>query len=149
MKKWLMVLISLSSLSAMAAEKLGSKCGLTDFKEDGEWKLVKSVDLGRARDSKIQELPTLTKQQLIIAAKELAKRHAKEGLEINNTLGAVGNLRGNSEGGDLSVDYYKVKNLKITEVVHYPGGNPYGVFFIQGTRRIQAYDEDSTVYCKE
>ncbi len=148
MKQLLLVLISIGSLSAMATNKLGSKCGLTNFKEDGKWKLLNRIDLGTAKDSKIQELPTLIKQQIIIAAKKIANKREEEGLDIKNTLDAVNNLRNNSEGEDLSIDYYKVKELKITEVVHYPGGNPVGVFFIQGTTHIQAYDEDSTIICK-
>lgn len=143
------ILLSLClSISAFATSRLGSKCGLTDsMGEEGWEKVGKWTELSRATDEKISKLPTLMKQQLIITAKEEAARF-KEEVEIKNTLDAVKYLRENSEAGDLYLQDQRVKGKVYTEVVHFPGGNPYGAIFAKGSLRVIAFNQDDTLYCK-
>ena len=136
-------------MNSFGSSRLGSKCGLTDDKNDS-WARTKSLNISTWSDARISELPTLTKQQIIIAAKDLTE--GPDGLaadiEIKNTIDAVKVLRQNSEGGDVYVMYYKVNRLDITEVLHYPGGNPVGIIFKTGSKRIHAENGDDTIICR-
>lgn len=147
MKFQIVSLALLLSFSSMAASKLGSKCGLTDSKDD-EWLGVgRSINLTSAKSAFINALPTLTKQQLIIAAKEYIKGGGEEA-DIQNTVDAVNYLRQYSDGHSLSVSNYQVINSRVTEVLHYPGDNPNGVIFRTGTRTVVAYNGDDTILCR-
>ena len=133
------------AINAQAAYVPGSQCGLTDKAGDG-WVTTKSFDLRQASEERISELPTLTKQQLIIAAKELAGKPASS--EIKSTVDAVNYLRNNSVGEDLVIVHFNYAGEKFTHILHYPGDNPYGVIFEQGTRHIVALNSDDSVSCK-
>lgn len=133
------------ALNAHAAYVPGSQCGLTDEAGDG-WVTTKTIDLRDASEERINELPTLTKQQLIIAAKALAVK--EEAQKIKSTIDAVEYLREASSGADLDVIHFSYKGGKFTQVLHYPGDNPYGMIFEQGTRHIVADNTDGSVNCK-
>lgn len=134
------------AVNLFADSKPGSKCGLTDSKDDA-WKETKSISLTDASNSRINNLPTLVKQQLIIAAKEFADFGEGSNV-IKNTVDAVNYLRANSDANTLSVVYYNVKRLKVTEVLHYPGDNPNAAIFLTGTRTIIAYNGDDSITCR-
>ena len=137
------------ALNSFGSTRFGSKCGLTNAKDES-WTRTKSFNISSWSDARITGLPTLTKQQIIIAAKDLTK--GPDGLvadiEIKTTIDAVNVLRGNSEGGDVYVMYYKVNRLDVTEVLHYPGGNPVGIIFKTGWKRIHAENGDDTITCR-
>lgn len=146
MKVSLIVVAFVFSAFANAAAKPGSKCGLTDFKTSA-WVEAKSLDLRSANNDRLNALATLTKQQLIITAKHFAQKWG-ESNNFYNTLQAVNYLRSHSVGKDLNVVYYNVRGNRVTEVVHYPGDNAYGVIFETGTRTVVAYDGDESIDCK-
>ena len=150
MKRWLLVLVSATSICGMAtASRLGYQCGLTDSKDDS-WKRTKSLNVSRWSEAQIDGLPTLTKQQIIIAAKDLTQgpNGLSADIEIRSTIDVVHVLRGNSEGGDVYVMYYDVRALSVTEVLHYPGGNPVGILFETGSKHIHAENGDDTITCR-
>ena len=142
MKLTLLALFFVVSLNAMA----GSECGLTDSKDES-WVELKSVDLTRASNARINALPTLTKQQLIITAKTF-NDFGNGPSEINNTVDAVEYLRQNSDGLHLSVNNYRVNRRLVTEVLHYPGDNANAAIFKTGTRTIIAFNGDDSITCK-
>ncbi len=133
------------AFSAFGSYIPGSKCGLTDTTSDN-WEHSRSVDLSRANEEQINALPTLTKQQLIIAAKYEAKKFS-EG-EIHNTVEAVEYLRHNSDAKTLTVEHFAYREQRFTQVLHFPGDNPYGVIFTQGTLHVVAYNSDDSIDCK-
>ena len=134
------------AFSAIGANKLGSQCGLLDSFEGEQLKAIgKGVQLDLSTPSdKVRKLPTLTKQQLIIAAKYFANENG-ESIEIKNTQDAINFLSG-SDG--INVDSFKVNKLRVTEVMYYPGENPYSVVFLLGTTHILAFGQDGTVVCR-
>ncbi len=149
MKALLLMTLSLVTLHGQAADRWGSKCGLTDGKDDVTWKSVgQDQALTHATDQELNSLPTLTKQQLIIAAKEAAKEREDNAAVFKNTVQAVKYLRENSESEDVYVRNYKVKKLVVTEITFWPGGNPYGYIFLSGTTRLIAFNQDDSVACK-
>lgn len=149
--KWLSFLfLSTLSLHAFGDHKPGSQCGLTDEKNDTTWTKTKSLFVSEWKEEKVKQLDTLTKQQLIIAAKDLTKGEdgfATE-IKIKTTWDAINALRENSEGEDVAVEYYSVNNLSMTQVVFYPGGNPVGVLFKTGTKKIYATNSDDHIECR-
>lgn len=151
MKNLMTVFLVLTmALPAMARQQFpkkakpayGSQCGLTDLYGDDSWRESgKGIDLRSASPSTIAQLPTIIKQQLIIAAHH-------QGEEQNlNTLGAVEFFREFSEGGDLSISHFRVNGELFTQVLFYPGGNPGGSIFRYGQLRIIADISDSDVVC--
>ncbi len=144
----LFTLITVIALNLFAAErtKFGSECGLADdindLKEVGRF-----ISLDHASDTKINSLPTITKQQLIITAKDIAADFGHRE-PIKTTLDAVSVLRSFSEGGGLSVQDYLSKGVRYTSVQFYPGGNPVGLIFKAGTRHAVASNGDETLTCK-
>lgn len=144
MKLFSIALLALIT-SAHAAE-LGSKCGLLDTNESDEWRSAgRSISLDADTSAEeLAALPLLTKQQLIIAAKYFANESDSD-VEIRNTFEAVQYMSG-SDG--INVQNYQVKRRRITEVMTYPGENPYSVIFKRGTKQVIAYGKDGTVYCK-
>lgn len=106
--------------AALAANKPGSKCGLTDNADDDSWiEVGPEYNLSRANKKTIERLPTLVKQQLIITAKQFSKDD--EDTMIENTLQAVYYLR---QGDGLNVYDFKVKGKRYTQVLTYPGDIP-------------------------
>ncbi len=143
--KYLLSIMLTFSLAASAANKLGSQCGLLDTNESDDWKVASdTLSLNGSSDPKIKTLATLTKQQLIISAKYFAKQDGSE-VEIKNTQQAVEYLSG-PDG--LTVSSVTVGNKHLTEVMYFPGENPYSVVFMAGTIHVLAYGKDGTVYCK-
>lgn len=147
--KWLLVLVSFTNLSLFATPKWGSECGLTDDKNDEAWIQVgRTLDLRKASPDKLQALPTLTKQQIIITAKDEAKDRGDDASSIKDTEQAAEYLKANSESQDIQVANFKVKKLKVTLVSFWPGGNPYAHIFLYGTRHVIAFNQDDTIACK-
>jgi len=149
MKALLLITLSLVTLNLQASIRWGSQCGLTDAKDETEWKSVsENQRLTQATAQELNSLPTLTKQQLIITAKDEAKDRDDDASAIKNTVQAVKYLRENSESEDVDVRNYKAKKLRVTEISFWPGGNPYGHIFLSGTTRVIAFNEDDSVACK-
>ena len=145
----LLITLSLVTFTVQSADRWGSQCGLTDGKDDVAWKSIgQDQQLTQATDQELKNLPTLTKQQLIIAAKEVAKEREDHFLVVKNTVQSVKYLRENSEAEDVYVRNYKVKKLLVTEISYWPGGNPYGYIFLSGTTRLIAFNQDDSVACK-
>jgi hypothetical protein len=149
MKKSFLILAALTlSFSAQARDmRFGSECGLVD--SSGDEALVdvgRPRSLGRATDAQIHALPTLVKQQLIIAARHLIDEHVA--VEFRDSVEAANCLREGSEAGDLSVYDFRVNGRRYTQVMTYPGGNPYGVIFLAETRTVVAFTQDSDIVCK-
>ena len=135
--------LAVFSLTLSAAWKPGSKCGLVDNTED--YKQVRTLNLDQPEREKIAVLPTLTKQQLIIAAKATAKDMHEE-VEIKNSYDAALYLeRGR---GDLSVITATAGKTKVTEIRAYPGDNAYGFLFVRGTNRIVGLNSDDDIVCR-
>ena len=149
MKTFSFIFAAFLALNAFGSSKLGSKCGLTDAKDDS-WTTTKTLNISKWSDARISELPTLTKQQVIITAKDLTQGPTGLATEIDikNAIDAVTVLRENSESGDVYIKYYDVKRLAVTEVLLYPGGNPVGIIFKTGSKRIHAENGDDTVTCR-
>lgn len=145
--KHLSVLFLVASFTfpTFASYTPGSKCGLTDATSE-DWEQSKSVDLSNANSTEINALPTLTKQQLIIAARYRATRFSET--EIRNTVQAVEYLRHNSDAHTLSVDHFAYRGERYTQVLHFPGDNPYGVIFKRETAHVVAYNSDDSISCK-
>jgi hypothetical protein len=62
MKALLLITLSLVTLNVQAVDRSGSKCGLTDGKDDVAWKSVgQDQQLTLATDQELKNLPTLTK----------------------------------------------------------------------------------------
>ena len=149
MKALLLITLSLVTFNLQAGDRWGSQCGLTDDKNETDWKSVgKDLKLTLATDEELNSLPTLTKQQLIITAKAEAKERDEDAVAIKNTVQAVKYLRENSESEDVYVRNYKVKKLNVTEISFWPGGNPYGHIFLSGTTHVIAFNQDDSVACK-
>jgi len=141
-----LLLVLFFGINASAAYIPGSECGLTDMTSD-DWEFSHTYELSNADANQINALPTLTKQQLIIAAKDTASRFSK--VKINNTVEAVEFLRHNSDARSLSVENFAYRGERFTQVLHFPGDNPYGVIFERGTRHVVAYNSDDSISCKE
>ncbi len=143
------VVVGLTLLaSPVFAAELGSQCGLTDFKDDS-WKQTKLISLSRADEEKVSNLDTKTKQQIIITANHYsASGFGEAPKKFRSTWEAVEFMRGNSEAGDMAVVYYNVNGVRVTEVLHYPGGNPVGIIFPTGSRTMLAENGDDTITCK-
>ena len=142
----LLVLFSLV-LAITANAKPGSQCGLTDSIDDS-WITTARRSLTDASDRTISNLPTLTKQQLIIAANEESKRRG-ENEKFQSAVEAVDYLRESSTSNDVTIIHMEVDGRRMVTLVEiYPGENPYGSIFAQGTRRVIAYEKDSSVECK-
>lgn len=142
MKFVLFVSVFALSLSA-SPRKLGSECGLVDSTEGEDFVVTRTIGLDHATATKVNNLPTLTKQQLIIAAKETAKGDV-DAPEIYNTWQAVQYL--NQRG--LTIVHAEAGERKVTEIRSYPGDNPYGPIFLQGTKKIVAFEQDGDIVCK-
>ena len=147
MKKLSVLFLVGASLTSFGADRLGSKCGLTDDFDDS-WVQTKQINLSQAPQSKVKKLSRLTKQQFIITAKYFAKEKNKTSGSIHNTQQAVEWLANDSEAADVDVTYYNVNDASVTQVIHYPGGNPYGVIFQTGSKTIVAYNQDGAIVCR-
>ncbi|MEO5971025.1 MAG: hypothetical protein ABIQ95_13940 [Bdellovibrionia bacterium] len=141
---WLAVFI-LSTNTVFAETRWGSECGLTDQKDDSWVEVGKGLNLQKLTKAEIRNLPTLTKQQLIIMAKEFAKG-SEDNVPINCAIEAVDYLKGTDDGPYIST--YLVRGKKYTEVLIYPGDNPIGVIFKQGTVSIVADNGDDSIACR-
>lgn len=146
MFKTLIVMASFFAATAsFAAGELGSQCRLTDDNANHTWEEIPNdtfdSDLSHATRRQIEKLPTLVKQQLIIAVRIQAEEVVK------SAYAAVQLLREASSDGDLYVYHLKINGRKYTVVKHYPGDNPYGVIFAYGTTRAVAVMSDSDVIC--
>ncbi len=116
-------------------------CGLPESSSDDRMvDLPGSIDLGRATKTDVEELDSLTRQQLVIAARTL-------GINAHGTWQAVLEFRDASEAGDLYVGHFRVGRDRFTRISYYPGGNPGGVIFKKGTRTAIATIDDSTLSC--
>lgn len=133
-------------MSSFGANIPGSQCGLTDTTSDN-WEHTKWIDLATAGAEQINALSTLTKQQLIIAAKYEAAKYSES--KIYNTVQAVEYLRHNSDARFLRVEHFTYREQRFTQVLHFPGDNPYGVIFEQGTLHVVAYNSDDSISCRE
>lgn len=144
MKKLILSIALLFAVNAAAETRYGSKCGLFDYSGDfwEQAETIRTLSFNKKSDEEISSLPTLTKQQLIIAAKVLTEEK-----NIKGAAQAVRALRGYSSDG-VAVTYYRLKGKNYTEVIAYPGDNPYAVLFITGSRSIVAHIQDSDVVCK-
>lgn len=145
MKKILFITLSLGILADVyaAPTKWGSKCGLTDSKD--QWAQVsKTQHLDRLNATQASALPTLLKQQLIITAKHFVNENSDH-LSINSAYEAIQYLK-ISQGPDVSE--YQVRGRRYTEIRGYPGDNPYGVIFQMGTLTVVAYNEDDSIRCR-
>ncbi len=143
--KYLLSMLLTFSLVASAENKFGSQCGLIDTNESKDWIVAPgSLSFVSSSDPKIKRLSTLTKQQLIITAKHFAAENSNEEA-INNTRDAVEYL---VSSGELTISSVRVGNKRLTEVMYFPGENPYSVIFKAGTTHVLAYGKDGTVYCK-
>ncbi len=149
MKALLLISVSLLPFELKAADRSGSDCGLTDFRNVDEWlSLGEQQILTQMTDQELSRLATLTKQQLIITAKEETKARDTNPAVIKNVVQAVKYLRENSESEDVHVTLYKVNKLVVTEIAFWPGGNPYGYVFLRGTTRLIALNQDDEVSCR-
>lgn len=143
--KYLFSILLTFSLVASAENKFGSQCGLIDTNESSDWIVAPgSLSVVSSSDPKIKKLATLTKQQLIITAKYFADE-VGNGVAIHNTRDAVEYL---VSSGELTVSSVRVGSKRLTEVMYFPGENPYSVIFKAGTTHVLAYGKDGTVYCK-
>lgn len=116
-------------------------CGLPGL-QDESWQVVgKRYLLDRASPKEVAALPTLVKQQLIIAAKASFQSEEKP---IKNTAAAVGLLQ--KDDGPYVINYL-VNGRIITQVETFPGDNRYGVIFEAGTLHIIAENGDDSIFC--
>ena len=149
MKALLLISVSLLPFELKAADRSGADCGLTDFRNVDEWiSLGEQQILTQMTDQELSRLATLTKQQLIITAKEETKARDTNPAVIKNVVQAVKYLRENSESEDVHVTLYKVNKLVVTEIAFWPGGNPYSYVFLRGTTRLIALNQDDEVSCR-
>lgn len=128
-----------------ATLNLNANASMCSDLESLDWQKLgaKGFDLQDYDDKKVARLPTLTKQQIIIAAKKMA---AEEDVStITNTESAVKYLL--EAGFELSVSHFTVNGKEFTEVKHWPGDNPYGIIFLKDTLHIVAANEDGSIAC--
>lgn len=149
MKLFSFVLIGLIAVGGFGFDRTSSGCGLTKTK-NGSWIATKSLNLSMWSDSKINHLPSLTKEQIIIATKELVsfRDELTEDRGVKTAVDAIKTLSDLSESNDVVMVYYKVNNRSVTEIRYYPGGNPYGIIFETGSTEILADNEDDTISCR-
>lgn len=155
-----LVSVLASSLAAAAPRQLkqpaprpqGSECGLIDFADDlfgDDATLIdKPLSLDRLSDAELRALPTLIKQQIVIAAMRLLTESAEKFQDEND--GVVTAVRLLAEAGsEANYASYRAYGSAFSEVVFYPGDNRYGAIFQFGSRSILALIEDSSVVCAE
>ncbi len=145
MKKFILLMTLISSSMALAAisPKWGAECGLTDAKDDS-WKELKSYNLNSASEEELAKLPTLVKQQVIVAAKYFASDDPS--VKIYGTNDAVEFLR-RSDGPYIT--HYLVGGKRFTEVLSFPGDNPVGLVFAYGSLHVVAKNGDNDIMCRE
>jgi hypothetical protein len=129
---------------AHAQTRWGSECGLTDMKDETWVEISKYQNLALYSEGQIRQLATVTKQQVIITAKEFAKA-SEEKIPINNTLDAVNYLKPN-QGPYIS--NFLVNGEEYTEVLSYPGDNPVGMIFKRGSTVVVATNNDDSIECR-
>jgi hypothetical protein len=146
MRLALLVFLFAGSLSASPVSgKAGSYCGLVDSTTEEAGFIETAVrSLNQASRATIEKLPTLTKQQIIIAAKLMSEGDT-DAPEIKNTFDAVEYMR---RADGPAIIHAKAGDTKVTEIRSYPGDNPVGPIFLQGTKRIIAFDNDQDISCK-
>lgn len=134
-------------LSSQAQSKQISKCGLPEFHED-TLKPIKTLDLSRMKAVEISALPLLTRQQIIISARELVRQGFDITDPVTDTLSAIRALKESSEGQDVFISDFSMNGIQVTFVEYFPGGNQYGIYFRHGTKTIIAFNGDGTITCK-
>lgn len=138
--------IFIALVPALFAYTPGSKCGLTDQVDDS-WTYGRYLELGPDSPVKISSLPTRTKQQLIVTAKDYINGGG-DYAEINSSKDAVNYLRKSSEGGDLYVSDFSYQGHSYTQVYSYPGGNQYGLIFKRDSLNVVAENADGSIECR-
>ena len=140
----IIVLISLIGVMGFATSKWGSECGLTDDKDESWKEISRPLYVGRLKAAKIAKLPTLTKQQIIITAKDFAKGD-DDAPKIKKTVEAIEYLK---RADGPYVTNYQVRGRRYTEVIAYPGDNPVGLVFEYGSRHVVASNGDDSIECR-
>ena len=75
--------------SVKRSRQLGSQCGLLDSNEADEWKVVgQPISLSNTKSETLSSLSTLSKQQIIIAAKYFVKT-AGDAEKVKSTAEAL------------------------------------------------------------
>lgn len=127
-----LLMMTLISFSAQAKISYGSECGLIDSADEFE---VHGSSLKLSEKSKLS---------------------TRQGLQIKATLEDGANLTDNealaaliesSEGGDVYYQTGKFESKSYEVVRYYPGGNPYGAIFKQGSTKPLAFIQDSDIVC--
>jgi hypothetical protein len=127
--------------SAFASDEL-SECGLPKYSgSDLMIDVPGTISLNDASKQDVQDLDSLSRQQLFLAGKILSYQ------DLKGTWDAVVSLREASEANDLAIAHFRVGSQRFTQVIHYPGGNPVGVIFKKGTRTAVAVIGDSDIDC--
>lgn len=139
-----LAILTLTLPSAYAGRRpLGSSCGLVDYSGDD---LIQDVEGSfQSLSSKRLKLSTLQKQQVIVAAKALSVQEEQTS-EIENTAQALEILNDMTSDGAF-IGKITIKGKAYDQVMTYPGDNPVGVIFKEGTVHIVAYINDSDVDC--
>lgn len=133
---------STCELKSIKQTKLpGQYCGLTEDSSE-DWKEVKerSLDFSKMNDAKIAALPSVTKQQLVLAAKEIDSK-------VTTAVEAVALLKDSSESEDLYYNVFEYDGVTYNEVLIYPGGNASGLIFKDGSLSVHAFNGDGSIEC--
>ena len=88
---------------------------------------------------------SLQKLQIIESAKRILRDNrlpVPRGMRLQD---AINELTLDSEGGDAYLNIFRFKGIVYTEIVYYPGGNPYGYVF-KGSR-VVARRTDGDLLC--
>lgn len=144
MKKIFLTFGFFLSITSISYAQSASECELSEKKDESWIEVEETLNLEKYSSSEINLLATVTKQQVIITAKKIAKDNAEE-IVIKGTLDAV-NFLNQSEGPYIS--NYTVNGKNYTEILAYLGDNPVGLIFERGTTRIIAYNNDETISCQ-
>lgn len=126
----------------------GSECSLTD-NVDETWKYddSKEIALGQMTAAKVQKLPLVIRQQLIIAAKDSFKFMGEAVPEGFGTAEALAHLKDVSSGDEVYHFTVEVNGKMYEEIRTYPGDNASGLIFVKGTTRIVATNGDDNILC--
>ena len=148
MKSFLALLVFMPLFSQAANN--AARCDLPVETGDEQFEDVgKALDIRAMNKYQLESLPTIIKQQLIIAA------HADDSDDNNiklvftnaNLLKAVAFLKEASEAEDLYVATVKFGRKQFSYVRYYPGGNEGGFIFTYNTTKLVAEVGDQWIGC--
>lgn len=126
----------------------GSECGFTDDVDDSwQYDDSKQISLGEMTAAKVQKLPLVTRQQLIIAAKDSLKFMGEAVPEKFGAAEALAHLKDVSSGDEVYHFTVEVNGKVYEEIRTYPGDNSSGLIFVKGTTQVVATNGDDNILC--